>query len=85
MSVLHKFTQDAKQASTDPAQPPNSISAKALDGNFMACSPMLPSGTNQPYKVLQEKEGWRLEPTIDFLICENGRPRRYRFFAMRVS
>jgi hypothetical protein len=85
MSVLHKFTEDARKTSADPAQPPNVISAKDLDGNFTACSPLPATGANQPYKVLQEKDGWKLEPTLDFLICENGQPRRYRFFAQKVG
>jgi len=85
MTKLHKFVDDAKKTSTDPGQPPNVISAKALDGNFAMCAPMPTTGPNQPYTVIQEESGWKLEPTLEFMVCENGEPRRYRFFAQKVG
>jgi hypothetical protein len=83
--ILHKFADDARKSSDKPLAPPNAISAKALDGNFTACSPLKATGPNRPYIVRQTKDGWELDPTVDFLICENGQPRRYRFFAQKVA
>lgn len=83
--LLHKFVDDARASSTDPNKPPNSISAKALDGNFAACQPLQNTGTNAPYTVRQTPDGWQLEPAVEFLVCENGQPRRFRFFAQRVG
>ena len=80
---MHSFAEDAKKESKDPNKPPNAISGKALDGNFRWCLPADLDGDNQPYKVVKESEGWKLEPTVVFDVCENGQPRRYRFFAAR--
>ena len=85
MTTLHKFSEDAMKTSTDPSEPPNVISAKSLDGNFAMCAPLQTTGANQPYVVIQEESGWRLEPTMEFQICENGELRRYRFFAQRTG
>jgi hypothetical protein len=85
MKSLHKFTEDAQKQSDNPAEPPNSISAKSLDMNFAMCAPMQSTGANQPYIVIQEESGWRLEPALEFQICENGELRRFRFFAQRVG
>jgi hypothetical protein len=85
MAILHKFADDARKASERPNDPPNAISAKALDGNFKACSPIAMTGQNQPYKVMDSKDGWRLDPLVDFLVCENGQPKRYRFMAQAIA
>lgn len=82
-SHLHKFVEDARKTSEDPNSPPNSISARALDDNFAACLPLSAAGNNSPYKVNAQKGGWRLEPTVEFDVCENGAPVKYRFMAQR--
>jgi hypothetical protein len=84
-SKLHKFADDAKKSSDKPNEPPNCISAKALDDNFAACVPVAHTGENAPYIVIQDKDGWRLDPTVDFDVCENGVLKKFRFFAMRVG
>jgi hypothetical protein len=82
---MHSFEEDSKKTSRDPKQAPNSISGKAMDKNFRACLPTETTGNNQPYKVKADNGGWQLEPTLEFDICENGQPRRYRFMAQRIG
>lgn len=82
-SHIHKFSEDAKQASDQPNKPPNAISARALDDNFQSCLPMDIAGNNAPYKVIAQRGGWRLEPAVVFDVCENGVPVKYRFMAQR--
>jgi len=82
---MHKFSEDAKKTSNKPGAPPNAISAGALDKNFRACLPVESTGTNEPYRVVADGDGWKLEGTYVFAVCENGQPRRYRFFAQRLG
>jgi hypothetical protein len=82
---IHKFAEDARKTSRDPSQPPNAISTGALDKNFRACLPVESTGNNEPYKVIADDAGWRLEGALVFDVCENGQPRRYRFFAQKVG
>jgi hypothetical protein len=42
------------------------------------------TGSNQPYKVKADGNGWLLEGMAVFDVCENGQPRQFRFFAQRV-
>lgn len=76
---LHKFVEDAKR---DPKQP---LHAGALDKNFRAVNPLQQEGNNAPYKVTQDESGWKLEPTLVFDVCENGKLVKYHFFGKRVS
>jgi hypothetical protein len=80
---MHSFAKDAQKDNKDPNKPPNVISGGSLDDNFRWCLPAELDGDNQPYKVTSESDGWRLEPTMVFDVCENGQPRRIRFFACR--
>jgi hypothetical protein len=82
---LHKFSEDARKTSTDPRQPPNAISAGALDKNFRACLPLETTGNNDPYKIMADENGWRLDGAVVFDVCENGTPRQFLFFARRVG
>lgn len=82
---LHSFSEDARRGGGDPGRPPHAISAGALDKNFRACLPVDGTGTNEPYRVVADGNGWRLEGTFVFDVCENGQPRRYRFFAQRLG
>jgi hypothetical protein len=84
-TYLHSFAEDAKKESEKPGTAPNAISGSALDGNFAACLPIKTTGNNPPYTVKADKDGWRLEPTMLFDICENGVPVQYRFFAQRAQ
>lgn len=73
------------RSSDDPKQPPNVISAKALDANFTACQPLQnTSGNNLPYTAITGKDGWRLSGAFLFDVCENGTAVQYRFFAERA-
>jgi hypothetical protein len=76
---LHSFVQDAKR---DPKQP---LNAGALDRNFRAVNPLQQEGNNAPYKVTQDEGGWKLEPTLVFDVCENGKLVKYQFFGKRLS
>lgn len=82
---MHKFSEDARKTSTSPGSAPNAISAGALDKNFRACLPLESTGNNMPYIVVADDSGWTLEGALVFDVCENGQPRRYRFFAQRVG
>lgn len=82
-SHLHKFSEDAKKSSDQPNEPPNAISARALDDNFASCLPMDIAGNNSPYRVIAQSGGWRLEPAVEFDVCENGVAVKYRFMAAR--
>jgi hypothetical protein len=82
---MHKFSEDARKSSREPGEPPNAISAGALDKNFRACLPVESTGTNDPYKVVADADGWKLEGMLIFDVCENGQPRRYRFFAQKIG
>lgn len=80
------FADDASKQSTDPNKPPNSISAKKLDGNFAICSPLEnSSGNNRSYVVKQSKDGWILEPEFVFDVCENGQAVRYQLMGRRFG
>ena len=82
---LHSFEADARKSSDSPNQPPNAISGRALDGNFLACLPLKQDGSNAAYKIKASKSGWLLQPTMIFDVCENGQPRKYKFFAEKVG
>ena len=84
-SYMHSFLRDAQKQSENPNQPPNAISGTALDGNFAACLPLKLDGNNTPYKVKADSQGWLLQPTVVFDVCENGKARKYKFFAERVG
>jgi hypothetical protein len=81
---MTSFAKQAKQSSDAPGAPPNAISGTQLDGNFCACLPVQGTGSNQPYKVKADGNGWLLEGMAVFDVCENGQPRQFRFFAQRV-
>ena len=80
-SYMHSFEKDARKQSANPHSPPNAISGTALDNNFAACLPKKQDGNNAAYKIKADKDGWILQPTVIFDVCENGRPRKYKFFA----
>lgn len=82
---MHSFAEDARKTSGEPGRPPNAISGGSLDKNFRACLPVESTGNNEPYKVVADESGWRLEANLIFDVCENGQPRRYRFFAQRIG
>lgn len=82
---MHKFSEDARKTSRQPGSPPNAISAGALDKNFRACLPLESTGDNMPYTVVADGDGWKLEGALVFDVCENGQPRRYRFFAQKIG
>jgi hypothetical protein len=82
---MHSFASDARKASNNPSQPPNAISGGALDKNFRSCLPLESTGSNEPYKVIADENGWRLDGTMVFDVCENGQPRKYRFFAQKIG
>jgi len=84
-SFLHSFSDDAKKSSDDPNKPPNVLDCRALDENFRACQPMTVTGNNFPYQTILSKDGWRLEGSFVFDVCENGSPTQYRFFAERAG
>jgi hypothetical protein len=84
-NYLHKFSDDARKSSKDPSQAPNAISAGALDKNFRACLPLETTGNNEPYKVIADENGWRLDGTLVFDVCENGQPRKFVFFARKIG
>jgi len=60
-SYMHSFKEDAQKASDDPSQAPNSISGAALDKNYRACLHTADDGNNQPYKVIADENGWKLD------------------------
>lgn len=65
---------------------PRTISAKHLDNNFVTCYPKPLRGQGgEPYKIRYEERGWTMEPTMEFDVCENGEPAKYRFVAQRQS
>jgi hypothetical protein len=82
---MHSFEEDAKKSSDNPNSPPNSISGGSLDKNFVACLPKKQDGSNAAYKIKADKSGWILQPTVIFEVCENGQPRKYKFFAEKVG
>lgn len=82
---MHSFAEDARKTSSEPGRAPNAISAGSLDKNFRACLPLDSTGNNEPYKVVADESGWKLQGTFIFDVCENGQPRRYRFFAQRIG
>jgi hypothetical protein len=83
-NYLHIFADDARKRSRDPNEPPNAISAGALDKNFRACSPVEQIGNNVPYKVVADEKGWQLQPTLVFDVCENAKPVRVRLFGVKI-
>ncbi len=81
---MTSFAEQARKSSENPGSPPNAISGTQIDGNFRACLPVQGTGTNQPYKVKADKNGWMLEGGVVFDVCENGQPVQYRLFGQRV-
>lgn len=67
-------------------EPPNAIQAHTLDENFQTCLPKANDGYDRPYDIqVDKKEGWTLRGRIPFLVCENGQPATYLFFAQRLA
>ncbi len=60
-SYMHKFAEDATKASEEPGDPPNAISAGALDKNYVACLPINQEGNDHPYTVDADESGWQLK------------------------
>jgi hypothetical protein len=84
-SYMHSFAKDAGQSSEEPGKPPNAISAGALDKNYLACLPIATDGNNANYRVDATAEGWKLEPTLVFDVCENGTPAKFMLFGRRLD
>jgi hypothetical protein len=83
MAELHKFQRDL--AGNSLKSPPYVIRAKDLDGNFDLCFPRPIDGDNAPYIIERRGDGgWILRGSKIFLLCENGKPIRYRLFAEKV-
>lgn len=82
---MHRFADDARAKSRDPLKPPNVISGEAMDKNYRACLPVIPEGTNPPYRVKADADGWRLEPTLTIQVCQDGRPAAFRIFGERIG
>lgn len=83
MADLEKFSDDL-QGGNDPNSPPSVISAGKLDRNFARCSPVPQDGDAAPYKVDKTDDGWKILPAVEFDVCENGEPVKYKFLAERV-
>jgi hypothetical protein len=82
----HHFGEMAKRDSRRADQPPNAIPASALDENFQTCLPKTNEGFDRPYDITVDKsEGWTLRGRTPFMICENGKPAIYMFFATRMA
>jgi hypothetical protein len=79
---LEEFAEDLKNKT--PPAPPFRISAGKLDRNFRRCYPASIDGNQPPYKADVTESGWKLEPLIEFDVCENGRPTKYKFIAQLV-
>jgi hypothetical protein len=82
---MHLFADDARRSSRNPLEPPNVISAKALDKNFRACLPVDRTGSNAPYKIIADEQGWKIEPVLILDVCENGQPRKIAVFGQRLG
>lgn len=83
--MIHKFREDLLGGSSTDA-PPYVIKASNLDKNFGLCYLLPVEGDNAPYKIDRSSEdGYKLQGTKTFDVCENGQPVKYRFFAERVA
>jgi hypothetical protein len=85
--MLAKFKSMLAAAAGDGAvkAPPFVIRASDLDKNFALCYPLPMDGNNNSYIVVRtSNEGYRLEGTQVFDVCENGKPFKYRFFAEKL-
>jgi hypothetical protein len=84
--MLCKFGEQLYATSGGSAKaPPFVIRASDLDKNFGLCYPLPLDGNNSAYKVVRPaNDGWRLEGSAVFDVCENGKPARYLFFAERL-
>ena len=82
---MHSFEEDAGKNSENPNEAPNCISGTDLDKNFVACLPKEEDGTNQPYKVEKDEDGWKLKGQLVLDICENGVPRRIRVLGQKIG
>lgn len=65
---------------------PRTISATHLDHNFASCCPKpLKGNSGDAYRISYENGGWTMEPVVQFDVCEDGKPVKYRFVAKKEA
>lgn len=65
--------------------PPYVLRASDLDHNFSVVHLKPADGNNSPYIIKRDDDGYTLEGTRVFPVCENGKAVSYRFFASLVA
>ena len=85
--MLRRFGQMLGAGSGPGAvkQPPYVLRASDLDHNFSLVHLKPADGNNSPYIIRRSDDGYALEGTRIFPVCENGKPVSYRFFASVVA
>jgi hypothetical protein len=81
---LVKFEEIAQQRGSDYTKPPYRVPAKALDKNFKSLTPAEYEGDARPYSIDFNEDGWQIVPEVLFDVCENGKPRQYKFLCQKA-